>query len=109
MPSDAANDLKTLLSAASILAGSGEKKKKIGSNVADVLKSRLLEFNRTSGSSEFLSIPDGNPEDYIENLAASGAEEITGDASVWLIGRLNRLLVPENGTKTISGRRHNPV
>ncbi|KAG8896766.1 hypothetical protein FRC00_005295, partial [Tulasnella sp. 408] len=96
MPSDAASDLKSLLSAGSVLAGSGEKsKKKIGSNVVDVLKSRLLEFHQLPSGSDFQSDIFGETPHYIQNLTSAQVEEITGDASLWVIDQVNQMSVSE--------------
>lgn len=96
MPSDAASDLKSLLSAASVLAGSGEKnKKKVGSNVVDVLKSRLLEFHELPSGSSFPNSIVGETQDCIQGLTTHQVEESTGDTSLWLIGQVNQMLVSE--------------
>lgn len=103
MASEAASDLKSLLTAGSVLAGSGEKsKKKIGSNVIDVLKSRLLEFHQLPNGSGFQSDIFAENPDYIQSLTTAQVEEVTGDASLWVIDQVNQMSVSEKGAVTVT-------
>ncbi|KAG8987769.1 hypothetical protein FRB90_003165, partial [Tulasnella sp. 427] len=107
MTSYPAGYLKGLLSAASIISGAGDKsKKKLGSNVSDVLKSRLLEFAQSPGGVDFLNRQGSEVDSYVQLLSGSQVEESTGDASVWILDQLNETLLrePESSTPSIGLR-----
>ncbi|KAG8918949.1 hypothetical protein FRC01_001559, partial [Tulasnella sp. 417] len=63
-------------------------KKKIGSTVVDVLKSRLLELPSGSGLPSNIV---GETQDYIQGLTTAQVEEMTGDASLWVIDQVNQM------------------
>lgn len=94
-------DLQALLAAASIIAGSGDKgKKKIGSNVVDVLKSRLVEFRQVlEGSGIQSNLTE--LEDIEPTSTTSQIEIITGDVAVWTLDYANRILLSVKGMDQI--------